>query len=79
MKEKVWNRIFNIELGIGILISFILGIIGPQFKQEWSGKAFWISLAILVIIAAMRIFSQKNRYAKLTSNWLSILTLSFIF
>lgn len=79
MKQKAWDRIFNIELGLAILISFILGIIGQQFKQEWSNKAFWISLVILFVIAVLRIFSQKNRYVKLVSNWLSILTLSFIF
>lgn len=79
MKQKAWDRIFNIELGLAILISFVLGIIGSQFKQEWSNKAFWGSLVILVVILVLKLWGKKNLYAQRTSNWLSILTLSFIF
>lgn len=78
MKQKTWNRIFEIELVVGIVVSVILEILSTQITQFSWIKWSWVALVLLVIILCLRIWGRKKKQALLASKWLSSLILIFV-
>lgn len=79
MNQKTWNRIFDIELIVGILASVILGIMSGQISQISWPRLSWLTLILLVIILGLRIWGRKDHNALAVSKWLSSITLVIVF
>ena len=79
MTSKVWNKLLDIELIIGIIVSIIIGIVGESLPQLYWSRMCWIALTILLLNFILKIWDKNKHSIKIASQWLGSLTLILIF
>ena len=79
MTSKVWNKLLDIELIIGMVVSIIIGIVGESLPQLYWSRMCWIALTILLLNFILKIWGKNKHSIKIASQWLGSLTLILIF
>ncbi len=79
MTSKVWNKLLDIELIIGMIVSIIIGIVGESLPQLYWSRMCWIALTILLLNLILKIWGKNKHSIKIASQWLGSLTLILIF
>lgn len=79
MTSKVWNKLLDIELIIGMIVSIIIGIVGESLPQLYWSRMCWIALTILLLNFILKIWGKNKHSIKIASQWLGSLTLILIF
>lgn len=79
MTSKVWNKLLDIELIIGMVVSIIIGIVGESLPQLYWSRMCWIALTILLLNFILKIWDKSKHSVKIASQWLGSLTLILIF
>lgn len=79
MTSKVWNKLLDIELIIGMIVSIIIGIVGESLPQLYWSRMCWIALTILLLNFISKIWGKNKHSIKIASQWLGSLTLILIF
>ena len=79
MTSKVWNKLLDIELIIGMVVSIIIGIVGESLPRLYWSRMCWIALTILLLIFILKIWGKNKHSIKIASQWLGSLTLILIF
>ena len=77
--SKVWNKLLDIELIIGMIVSIIIGIVGESLPQLYWSRMCWIALTILLLNFILKIWGKNKHSIKIASQWLGSLTLILIF
>lgn len=79
MTSKVWNKLLDIELIIGMVVSIIIGIVGESLPRLYWSRMCWIALTILLLNFILKIWGKNKHSIKIASQWLGSLTLILIF
>lgn len=79
MTSKVWNKLLDIELIIGMIVSIIIGIVGESLPRLYWSRMCWIALTILLLNFILKIWGKNKHSIKIASQWLGSLTLILIF
>ena len=79
MTSKVWSKLLDIELIIGMIVSIIIGIVGESLPQLYWSRMCWIALTILLLNFILKIWGKNKHSIKIASQWLGSLTLILIF
>ena len=79
MTSKVWNKLLDIELIIGMIVSIIIGIVGESLPQLYWSRMCWIALTTLLLNFILKIWGKNKHSIKIASQWLGSLTLILIF
>lgn len=79
MTSKVWNKLLDIELIIGMVVSIIIGIVGESLPRLYWSRMCWIALTILLLNLILKIWGKNKHSIKIASQWLGSLTLILIF
>lgn len=79
MTSKVWNKLLDIELIIGMVVSIIIGIVGESLPRLYWSRMCWIVLTILLLNFILKIWGKNKHSIKIASQWLGSLTLILIF
>lgn len=79
MTSKVWNKLLDIELIIGMIVSIIIGIVGESLPQLYWSRMCWIALTILLLNFILKIWDKSKHSVKIANQWLGSLTLILIF
>lgn len=79
MTSKVWNKLLDIELIIGMIVSIIIGIVGESLPRLYWSRMCWIALTILLLNFILKIWDKSKHSVKIASQWLGSLTLILIF
>lgn len=79
MTSKVWNKLLNLELIIGMIASIIIGIVGESLPRLYWSRMCWIALTILLLNFILKIWGKNKHSIKIASQWLGSLTLILIF
>lgn len=79
MTSKVWNKLLDIELIIGMIVSIIIGIVGESLPQLYWSRMCWIALTILLLNFILKIWGKNKHSIKIASQLLGSLTLILIF
>lgn len=79
MTSKVWNKLLDIELIIGMVVSIIIGIVGKSLPRLYWSRMCWIALTILLLNFILKIWGKNKHSIKIASQWLGSLTLILIF
>lgn len=79
MTSKVWNKLLDIELIIGMIVSIIIGIVGESLPRLYWSRMCWIALTILLLNLILKIWGKNKHSIKIASQWLGSLTLILIF
>lgn len=79
MTGKVWNKLLDIELIIGMVVSIIIGIVGESLPRLYWSRMCWIALTILLLNFILKIWGKNKHSIKIASQWLGSLTLILIF
>ena len=77
--SKVWNKLLDIELIIGMVVSIIIGIVGESLPRLYWSRMCWIALTILLLNFILKIWGKNKHSIKIASQWLGSLTLILIF
>ena len=79
MTSKVWTKLLDIELIIGMIVSIIIGIVGESLPRLYWSRMCWIALTILLLNFILKIWGKNKHSIKIASQWLGSLTLILIF
>ena len=79
MTSKVWNKLLDIELIIGMVVSIIIGIVGESLPRLYWSRMCWIALTTLLLNFILKIWGKNKHSIKIASQWLGSLTLILIF
>lgn len=79
MTEKIMDKLLNLELIIGMIVSIIIGIVGESLPQLYWSRMCWIALTILLLNFILKIWGKNKHSIKIASQWLGSLTLILIF
>lgn len=79
MTEKIMDKLLNLELIIGMIVSIIIGIVGESLPRLYWSRMCWIALTILLLNFILKIWGKNKHSIKIASQWLGSLTLILIF
>lgn len=79
MTGKIWDKLLNLELIIGIIVAIAVGIVGESLPRLYWSRMCWIALIILLLNFLLKICGKSKHSVKIVSQWLSSLTLILIF
>lgn len=79
MTSKVWNKLLDIELIIGMIVSIIIGIVGESLPRLYWSRMCWVALTILLLNFILKIWDKSKHSVKIANQWLGSLTLILIF
>ncbi|URW70870.1 peptidase [Lactobacillus kefiranofaciens subsp. kefirgranum] len=79
MTDKIWNKLLNLELIIGMIVSIAVGIVGEGLPRLYWSRMCWIALIILALNFILKICGKNKHSVKLISQWLGSLTLILVF
>ena len=79
VSQKAWNKIFNVELIIGIVWIVLFSFHPERSFPIYLPVINWVFLAILVVLLILSTVRKKNRHIQTTISVLSALALPFTF
>ena len=79
MTNKIWDKLLNLELIIGMIASIAVGIVGEGLPRLYWSRMCWIALIILMLNFILKICGKNKHSVKLISQWLGSLTLILVF
>lgn len=79
VSQKAWNKIFNVELIIGIVWIVLFSFYPERSFPIYLPVINWVFLAILVVLLILSTVRKKNRHIQTAIGVLSALALPFTF